>query len=184
MSVITAEDMRDAGVSTVNEALMKLLGVPGKLDFYGGGDYGLDLRGFGTTAGSNQVVLVDGVRISEADLGGTRLAGIPIDSIDRIEVIRGSAAVLYGEGATGGAIVITTKAASGNAVTGGRAYMALGSQALAEARAGGTLVSGGFSLDVAGMRRTSDGHRENFRSPRDALNSASKPTAACLRKFQ
>ncbi len=170
VSVITAEDMRDAGVSTVNEALMKLLGVPGKLDFYGGGDYGLDLRGFGITAGSNQVVVVDGVRISEADLGGTRLAGIPIDSIARIEVIRGSAAVLYGEGATGGAIVITTKAASGNAVSDGRAYMALGSQSLADARAGATLVSGGFSLDVAGMRRTSDGHRENFRSAVEGLS--------------
>ncbi len=170
VSVITADDMRDAGVSTVNEALMKLLGIPGKLDFYGGGDYGLDLRGFGSTAGSNQVVIVDGVRISEADLGGTRLAGIPIDAIDRIEVIRGSAAVLYGEGATGGAIIITTKAASGKAVTGGQAYMGIGSHSLAEARAGGTIVNGGFSFDVAGNRRTSDGHRENFRSAVEGLS--------------
>ncbi|MBC7995697.1 MAG: TonB-dependent receptor [Rhizobacter sp.] len=169
VSVITAEEMRDAGVSTVNEALMKLLGIPGKLDFYGGGDYGVDLRGFGSTAGSNQVVIVDGVRVSEADLGGTRLAGISIDSIDRIEVIRGSAAVLYGEGATGGAIVITTKAASGKAVSGAQAYAALGSQSLAEARAGGTIVNGGFSLDVAGNRRTTDGHRENFRSSIEGL---------------
>ncbi|MBT9526158.1 MAG: TonB-dependent receptor [Rhizobacter sp.] len=169
VSVITAQEMRDAGVSTVNEALMKLLGVPGKLDLYGGGDYGLDLRGFGSTAGSNQVVIVDGVRITEADMGGTRLAGISIDSIDRIEVIRGSAAVLYGEGATGGAIVITTKAASGKAVSGARAYAALGSQSLAEVRAGGTLVTGGFTLDVAGNRRTSDGHRENFRSSIEGL---------------
>jgi iron complex outermembrane recepter protein len=169
VSVITAEDIRDAGSTTVNDALMKLLGIPGKLDFYGGGDYGLDLRGFGATAGSNQVVIVDGVRISEADLGGTRLAGIPIDSVDRIEVIRGSAAVLYGEGATGGAIVITTKSASGKAVTGGQAYMGLGSQSLLDARAGGTIVSGGFSLDVAGNRRTSDGHRENFHSAIEGL---------------
>jgi iron complex outermembrane recepter protein len=170
VSVITADDLREAGISTVNEALMKLLGIPGKLDFYGGGDYGLDLRGFGSTAGNNQVVIVDGVRISEADLGGTRLAGLSIDSIDRIEVIRGSAAVLYGEGATGGAIVVTTKAASGKAVSGGHAYAALGSQALAEARAGATIVNGGFSLDVAGNRRTSDGHRENFRSAVEGLS--------------
>jgi iron complex outermembrane receptor protein len=174
VSVITADDVRDAGVSTVNEALMKLLGISGKLDLYGGGDYGLDLRGFGSTAGNNQVVIVDGVRISEADLGGTRLAGIPIDSIDRIEVIRGSAAVLYGEGATGGAIIITTKAASGTARTGAHAYAAIGSQALAEARAGATLVGGGFSLDVAGNRRTSDGHRENFRSGVEGLSLTSQ----------
>ena len=92
-----------------------MLGVPGRLDLYGGGDYALDLRGFGITADSNQVVVVDGIRINEADLGGTRLAGISIDSVERIEVIRGSGAVLYGEGATGGVIVITTKAGRGTA---------------------------------------------------------------------
>ena len=171
VSVLTADDIRDAGVSTVNEALMKLLGVPGRLDFYGGGDYSLDLRGFGVTAGSNQVVIVDGVRLSEADLGGTRLAGIPIDSIDRIEVIRGSAAVLYGEGATGGAIVITTKAASGKSrESTGQAYVAMGSHALLDARAGASLISGGFSLDVSGNKRTTDGHRDNFKSNVEGLS--------------
>jgi iron complex outermembrane receptor protein len=41
VSVITAADIERAGVSTVNEAIIKLLGVPGRLDLYGGGDYGL-----------------------------------------------------------------------------------------------------------------------------------------------
>ena len=171
VSVVTADDIRNAGASTVNEALMKLLGVPGRLDFFGGGDYGLDLRGFGVTADSNQVIIVDGVRLSEADLGGTRLAGIPIDSVDRIEVIRGSSAVLYGEGATGGAIVITTKVASGKArQSTGQAYIAMGSQALFDARVGATLVNEGFSLDVAGNKRTTDGHRDNFRSDVEGLS--------------
>jgi iron complex outermembrane receptor protein len=170
VSVVTAEDIRKAGISTVNEAVMKLLGVHGRLDLSGGGEYSLDLRGFGDAAGSNQAVILDGVRINEGDLSGTRLAGIPIDAVDRIEVIRGSSAVLYGEGATGGAIVITTKAASGAArQSSARAYMALGSQALAEVRAGGTLVSGGFSLDVTGNKRTTDGHRDNFRSNVESL---------------
>lgn len=171
VSVVTADDIRNAGVSTVNDALMKLLGVPGRLDLNGGGDYALDLRGFGGTSDSNQVVIVDGVRISEADLGGTRLAGIPIDSVDRIEVIRGSSAVLYGEGATGGAIVITTKAASGKArQSTAQAYMALGSHSLTEVRAGASLLSGGFSLDVSGNKRASDGHRDNFRSSVEGLS--------------
>jgi iron complex outermembrane receptor protein len=110
VSVITADEIRASGAGNVNEAIMRMLGVPGRVDFYGGGEYSLDLRGFGVTADNNQVVVVDGVRVSEADLGGTRLAGIPIDSVERIEVLRGSGAVLYGEGATGGVIVITTKA--------------------------------------------------------------------------
>ncbi|MEO8151445.1 MAG: TonB-dependent receptor [Rhizobacter sp.] len=171
VSVVTADEIRNAGVSTVNEAIIKLLGVPGRLDFYGGGDYSLDLRGFGGTADSNQVVIVDGVRLSEADLGGTRLAGIPIDSVERIEVIRGSSAVLYGEGATAGAIIITTKAASGKLRSStGRAYAAMGSNSLLDARAGASLVSEGFSLDVAGNKRTSDGHRDNFKSSIEGLS--------------
>ena len=112
-SVITAEEIERAGAVTVNDALIRLLGVVGRQDFFGGGDYALDLRGFGVTSDSNQVVIVDGIRISEADLGGTRLAGIPIESVVQIEVIRGSGAVLYGEGATGGVIIITTNAGKG-----------------------------------------------------------------------
>ena len=42
---------------------MRVLGVVGRQDFYGGGEYNLDLRGFGATADNNQVVIVDGLRL-------------------------------------------------------------------------------------------------------------------------
>jgi iron complex outermembrane receptor protein len=175
VSVITAADIRESGVTTVNEAIMKLLGVPGRLDFYGGGDYALDLRNFGTTSDNNQAVIVDGIKISEADLGGTRLAGIPIDSIETIEVIRGSAAVLYGEGATAGAIVITTKAGQGvQRRSGGQAYAAMGSHALLDTRAGATLALGSVSLDVAGNHRESDNHRDNFRAENEGASATAQ----------
>ncbi len=168
VSVITADEIRASGATTVNEVLMRLLGVVGRQDFYGGGDYGLDLRGFGTTADSNQVVMVDGMRISEADLGGTRLAGIPIDSVERIEVLRSSGAVLYGEGATGGVILITTKAGTGKERRNtASVYAGAGSYGLREARANATLASGGFSLDLSGLKRDSDNFRDNFRSKVD-----------------
>ena len=165
VSVITKDDIARAGVSTVNEALIKLLGVPGRADYYGGGDYDLDLRGFGTTSSSNQVVIVDGLRMNEADLDGTRLAGIAINTVERIEVLRGSGSVLYGEGATGGVIVITTKAGRG-AVRKNSAdlYAAVGSYGLNDVRANATLTAGGFSLDVAGNKRQTDNYRDNFKS--------------------
>lgn len=171
VSVLVADEIQASGVTTVNEAIMKLLGVPGRLDFYGGGDYGLDLRGFGTTSDSNQVVVVDGIRINEADTGGTRLAGISIDSVERIEVIRGSGAVLYGEGATGGVIVITTKAGRGTARKNqADVYAAAGSFGLRELRGNGTVVAGNFSLDVAANKRDADNHRDNFRSKVDGAS--------------
>lgn len=168
VSVISSDEIRRSGAGTVNEAIMKLLGVPGRLDFYGGGDYALDLRGFGTTAASNQVVIIDGIKMNEADSGATRLAGIPIDSVERIEVIRGSGAVLYGEGATGGVIVITTKAGRGIArKSSAEIYTAAGSLGLSEARASGTIASGGFSVDLAANKRQADNHRDNFKSDVD-----------------
>jgi iron complex outermembrane receptor protein len=171
VSVLTAEQIKASGATTINDAIMRLLGVPGRADPYGGGNYGLDLRGFGGTADSNQVVVVDGIRINEADLDGPRLAGISIDSVERIEVIRGSGAVLYGEGATAGVIVITTKAGQGSARKNqADVYAAAGSFGLREARATGTLAAGDFSLDAAANQRDTDNDRANFRAKTDGAS--------------
>ncbi|NPC57559.1 TonB-dependent receptor [Caenimonas soli] len=171
VSVVTAEEIQASGATTINEALMRILGVVGRQDFFGGGDYSLDLRGFGVTADNNQVVIVDGLRFSEADLGGTRLAGIPVESVERIEVLRGSGAVLYGEGATGGVIIITTKAGAGkDRRNSASVYAGAGTYGLRDLRANATVAGGGFSLDVSGQKRDSDNHRDNFRSETDAAS--------------
>jgi len=172
-SVISAQDIQRSGAVTVNDAIMRILGVVGRQDLFGGGDFALDLRGFGATSDNNQVVIVDGIRINEADLSGTRLAGIPIESVAQIEVIRGSGAVLYGEGATGGVIIITTRAGKGTARKNAASlYAGAGSYGLREGRANATLASGGFSLDVNAMNRESDNHRDNFHSTTDAVSAA------------
>ena len=171
VSVVTADEIQASGAATVNEALVRVLGIVGRQDFYGGGEYNLDLRGFGATADNNQVVIVDGLRLSEADLGGTRLAGIPIESVERIEVLRGSGAVLYGEGATGGVIIITTKAGTGkDRRNTASAYAGAGSHRLRDLRAAATVAGGGFSLDATGQKRDTDNHRDNFRSETDAAS--------------
>jgi hypothetical protein len=101
--VISADDIQAAGMTTANEAIRWLGGVVGRIDTTGSRDQTLDLRGFGETAGSNLVILVDGVRQNEGDMTGTALGWIPVTSIERIEIVRGSSSVLYGEGATAGA---------------------------------------------------------------------------------
>ncbi|HUR90231.1 MAG TPA: TonB-dependent receptor [Ramlibacter sp.] len=182
VSVITAEEIERSGAATVNEALMRVLGVVGKQDFYGGGEYNIDLRGFGATADNNQVVIVDGIRVSEADLGGTRLSGIPIESVERIEVLRGSGSVLYGEGATGGVIVITTKSGAGktrpNAAS---VYAGAGSFGLRDLRANANAGAGGFSLDASAQKRDAVNHRDNFRSQSDAQSLTGQWTSDWLR---
>jgi iron complex outermembrane recepter protein len=163
VSVVTEREIRESGVTSVNEAMTKLLGVPGRMDLSDGSNATLDLRGFGVTTDSNQVVIVDGVRLSEGDQSAPRLASLPIHTIERIEVLRGAGTVLYGEGAVGGVIVITTKAGRGaERRTGAEGYAAAGSHGLREVRASGTWAQGALSFDVSGQRRLSDGHRRNF----------------------
>jgi len=172
VGVLTAAEIQSSGASTVSEAVMKLLGVVGRIDTAGGTNYTLDLRGFGATAGSNQIVIVDGLRLNEADLSSAGLSSIPIASVERIEVLRGTGAVLYGEGATGGVIVVTTKAGIGaQRTSSAQLYAAAGSLGLREVRGTAVIAAGGFSLDLATSERRSDGHRVNFASESNAVSA-------------
>ncbi len=117
-SVINFDDIRRAGATDVNEAIRKIGGVYGRQSLDGSPDFGLDLRGFGTNSSQNLVVVLDGVRLSENELSGAVLSAIPIDSVERIEILRGGASVLYGDGATGGVIRIVTKRPSQGSVSG------------------------------------------------------------------
>lgn len=170
VGVVTAEEIRNSGATTVNDALIRLLGVGAKFERYGGGEYVMDVQGFGKTADANQVVMVDGVRLKEFDFDSARLSGIPIDSIAKIEVIRGSGGVLYGAGSTGGVIAITTKARAGvERTTGVSVYTGLDSDSLGEARVNATLVNGGFSFDANAVRRNTHGYRDNQEAGNGAL---------------
>ena len=111
-TVITADEIRRAGVTDVNQAIRKIGGVYGRQSLDGSPDFSLDLRGFGSNSSQNMVVVLDGVRMSENELSGPMLSTIPIDTVERIEIMRGGASVLYGEGATGGVIQIVTKRAA------------------------------------------------------------------------
>lgn len=161
VTVISAAQIRSAGAATASEALQRIAGIPGRINTGGGRDAVLDLRGFGETAGSNTVLLVDGIRLNEGDQGGASLAWIPIDAIERIEIVRGSGTVLYGEGATAGAINIVTRAGGGR---GGQVTAMAGTQDTHELRASAAGTAGALSWFAAGHGYGSDQHRENFRN--------------------
>jgi vitamin B12 transporter len=59
---------------------------------------------------SNQVLfLVDGVRVASTNTGATAWEHLPLDQIERIEIVRGPRASYYGSDAIGGVIAITTR---------------------------------------------------------------------------
>ncbi|SMQ94268.1 TonB-dependent vitamin B12 receptor [Xanthomonas fragariae] len=90
----------EAGVSLANN------GGPGKAS-------SLFLRGTGS---DHVVVLIDGVRIGSATSGGAALQDLPIEQIERIEIVRGPFSSLYGSEALGGVIQIFTRRPHGSFV--------------------------------------------------------------------
>jgi len=159
-TVITANEIQQAGIDNVNEAVRKLAGVYGRQNFSGTSDFNLDMSGFGTDSANNMVILIDGVRISENEQAVALLSSIPIDSVARIEIMRGGSSVLYGDGATGGVIQVITKQA-GMAPLGGYVMGELGQF---HDRSGRLWLAKGWnqsSLNLNVSDQKSDNYRDN-----------------------
>ena len=104
--VITSNAIEQSQASDLTELLDTVSGLSFSRNGGRGAQSGTFIRG----ATSSQItVLVDGVRISSATSGSTELGHIPLNIIDRIEVVKGPLSGLYGAGAIGGVIQIFTK---------------------------------------------------------------------------
>jgi iron complex outermembrane receptor protein len=113
VSVIDADQIALSGASTTVGLLSDLSGVVVR-DWTGNGSKAtVDIRGFGEQAAMNVLVLVNGRRVNEIDLSGVSWTQIPLDQIERIEVLKGGfGSVLYGDNAVSGVVNIITKRGS------------------------------------------------------------------------
>lgn len=159
VTVITEENIRNSNAKTVLDLLRSEEGIVVR-DLLGNGKSAqVDLRGFGETGPFNTLVMVDGRRVNEIDLSGVDWTQIPLDQIQRIEIVRGAGSVLYGDNAVGGVINIITKPPSEKLTA------AVGSRAGSyEHFKGKASVSGGHE-NIAGSLSVSyestDGYRRN-----------------------
>lgn len=157
VTVITEKDIKNSPATNVPDLLRSQVGV--QVSEMGNRNYVVDLRGFGETAPLNSVVLVDGRRVTQADLSGTDWTQIPLDRIKRVEIVRGGrGAVLYGDNATGGIVNIITREGEGNKVgfdAAGGSYQTYKGGAFAEGR------SDRFGYAVNGGYFSTDGYRLN-----------------------
>ena len=133
ITVITAEDIRRTGVTSIPEALRLVPGL--QVARFNNGSWAISARGFNSTAANKLLVLIDGRTVYSPLFSGTfwEVQDLILDDIARIEVVRGPGAALWGSNAVNGIINIMTKSAhqtKSNAVilTGGGANdLALGS---------------------------------------------------------
>lgn len=118
IEVLHADDLQKTGATSVQEALKFSTGII----THGQGPRNIS-QGTMTSKAvirgveKGTLVLVDGVPINQG--GRYNLEDIPVESIDRVEVVRGGGAVLYGSEANGGVINIITKGKRANMVKAG-----------------------------------------------------------------
>ena len=110
ITIITHEQIQNSGAQTLADVLRTQTEIQVR-DLYGDGSRtAVSMRGFSSgTETSNTLILVDGRRLNNADLGGPDLNSISLKDVERVEVIQGSAGSLFGDQAVGGVINIITR---------------------------------------------------------------------------
>lgn len=104
--VITREDLDAMAPLSLAEALQRRAGIEIRATGGPGQPTGIFLRGAGA---AQTLVLVDGLRVGSATAGTTAIEAIPLEMIERIEVVKGALSSLYGSEAIGGVIQIFTR---------------------------------------------------------------------------
>jgi iron complex outermembrane receptor protein len=164
VTVVTESDIARSAARTLPELLQQEVGFTMK-DFYGNNAAytSVDLRGFGVTGPQNTLVLLDGRRLNDFDLSGVQWPAIPLASIERVEIVRGSGGVLYGDGATAGIVNIITR----SPLTPGRSLEVMGRVASFDTREGqlyGAYGGGAFGINGSVHGFQSEGYRRNNRN--------------------
>ncbi|HEY9050552.1 MAG TPA: TonB-dependent receptor [Gammaproteobacteria bacterium] len=146
VTLITRADIEQSQAQSLPELLA---GFPG-MDISSQGGLGKNTSLFirGTNTG-HTLFLIDGIRVGSATLGATAIEHIPLQQIDRIEIVRGPRSSLYGSEAIGGIVQIFTR--QGSNTTRVNVNAGYGSYATSELAAGvnGPVGSGSYNLQTA-----------------------------------
>jgi iron complex outermembrane recepter protein len=164
VDVITGEQIRRSGATTLAEVLRLATGLSvARVD---GTTWAISARGFSGTAANKLLVLIDGRSVYTPLFSGVfwDIQDTFLADIDRIEVIRGPGATLWGANAVNGVINVITRPAS--RTQGGRVELAAGDEerALAAIRYGDQLGSSAHyraytKFDYQDAQRTAAGTR-------------------------
>ncbi|KTT15186.1 TonB-dependent receptor domain-containing protein [Pseudacidovorax intermedius] len=143
VSVIDRQTIENSGATGVADLLARLPGVQIVRNGGIGNTTGVFLRGAETRF---TAVYLDGVRIDSQSTGGATWEALPLSQIERIEVLRGPAAAVYGSDAIGGVVQLFTRKGEGGFAP--YASVGAGSRATHDAQAGFSGAAGGFDYSV------------------------------------
>jgi vitamin B12 transporter len=107
INIITSEDIKNSAAITIADVLQQVAGVDIRRRGTGGSQADLHIRGGGF---DQTLLLIDGIKMDDAQTGHhTMNAALPLEVIERIEIVKGPAARVFGQNAFTGAINIVTK---------------------------------------------------------------------------
>ena len=152
-------DIEESSATSLGELLANELGIDWRTSGnYGGASQEIHIRGM---SGNGTQVLVNGVSVNSPSLGVADVSRIPLNNIERIEVVKGSGSLLYGSGAVGGTINIITKRPEKEKMD-LKVSAGYGSEDTYELSAEhGMFVFGPFGYYLAANYRDTDGFRDN-----------------------
>ncbi len=164
--VVTAEDIRRMGATSLPEALRFVPGVQvARID---AGKWAVSARGFNGRFSNKLLVLIDGRSIYSPLFSGVfwEMYGVPMEHIERIEVIRGAGATMWGANAMNGVINVITKSAS--ETQGGASSVRLGTLdgPVSSLRYGGRAGGGAYRVFTRTQQRR-DSPDDSFPVPAD-----------------
>ncbi|MBC2843659.1 TonB-dependent receptor plug domain-containing protein [Winogradskyella flava] len=156
INIITAADIKNSAAVNVADLLQQVAGVDIRRRGTGGSQADLHIRGGGF---DQTLLLIDGIKMDDAQTGHhTMNAALPIEVIERIEIIKGPAARVFGQNAFTGAINIVTKKNLNNTVSTNVETGSFG-QLNGNVTAGAALENSSHIVHVG--RVTSEGYRNN-----------------------
>lgn len=152
VTVIDRATIETAGATTLPQLLAQQPGLQITAQGGTGKVTGLFTRGSAT---GHTLLLVDGMPLGSATLGLPTLQNLPLDQIERIEILRGPASSLYGSDAIGGVIQIFTRQGVGPAQP--EAFVGIGSRGTTQLAAGVGGGTGMVSYSLRAARLKTDG---------------------------
>lgn len=152
VSVVERADIERSGAMSVADLLGRLPGIEFARNGGPGATTSVFLRGSETR---HTAVYIDGVRVDSQSTGGAAWEQIPLEQIERIEVLRGPAAAVYGSDAVAGVVQLFTKRGQGAARP--SASLTLASYNTRQAQVGVSGAAGAFDYSVSASHGRSDG---------------------------
>ncbi len=168
ITVIEQSTIEQSNANSVAELLRGQAGLHVS-DFFGDGSQAtVDLRGFGPTASSNTLILLDGRPLNNSsDSAAPDLSVIDIGDIAQIEILQGSAGVVYGNQAVGGVVNIIRKKITADSTS---VSLRAGSYGATQFNASVKKDLGRTKLSAIVSDRRSDNYRDNNEAENQRLS--------------